>query len=142
MQDSQANCGPLALRNALAAIGVDRSTEECETLCKVSATNGTTNNNMVKGLHKLEECRPSVIQEIRPEIAFLRLDASLRAGRPVIICVDNWSHWISAIGRLGNARILVVDSANSELVLSYGWEQLLNRWGNQYAKRGFWGVSL
>jgi len=30
MQDSQANCGPFALKNALSALGIERSAEELE----------------------------------------------------------------------------------------------------------------
>lgn len=55
----------------------------------------------------------------------------------MILLVDANSHWVAAVGRLGD-RILVADSADNDLVLSYSAEQLVDRW----AGPAFFGIVL
>ena len=141
LQDSQANCGPSAARNALKALGMDRSIPELETLFKTDATNGTSAANVVKGLKKLDDLQPQVIEESRPEVAHLLLAHVLHRGRPVLLCVDGWGHFVAAIGLLGG-RVLVADSADSELVLSYTMEEVMERWCCQGQRKAFWAVAL
>lgn len=142
LQDSQANCGPLAVRNALKALGLERSTSECEALCKTNPTEGTSATNLVKGVRKLEELCPRVIEESREIVAHLLLSSALVAGRPVITCVDNWEHMVAVVGTLGSSRILVADSADAELVISYPWDIWMQRWACIGAKKPYWGVVL
>ncbi len=141
LQDTTANCGPLAVRNALKALGLERSTEELETLLGTTATEGTPTKRLVKGLLKMEELNPRVIDESREMVAHLSLSAGLRSGRPTVLCVDDWTHWVAAVGTLGDSRVLVADSADSELVVSLGWQELMQRWAST-AKRPYWGVVL
>ena len=138
MQDTAANCGPASVSNALQALGVIRSQQECEQLCKTSATDGTTGRNMVKALTSLG-FSPAVIREKREDVAALRLRMALHQGRPLVLCVDNWEHWVAAVGVLGE-RILVADPADNELVLSYDVGALLRRWGGDAAP--YYGVIL
>ena len=141
MQDSQANCGPFAVRNALAALGIDRSVEELEKLLGCTATHGTTGTKMWKGLLSIAELNPVKIDESRQDVAHLRLRAALDAGRPVVCCVDNNEHYICAIGLLGSGRVLIADSADTELVLSLDWSQLMGRWRSGL-RRAYWGIAL
>lgn len=141
LQSSQANCGPFAVRNALSALGVSRSEQECESLCKVTGTHGTRARDLVRGLAAIESVMPSCIDETRRDVGLLRLDAALRAGRPAILLVDAWSHYVAAVGVLGN-RYLVADSADSELVVSVDVAGLATWWGCEGARRPYWGVIL
>lgn len=142
LQTSQANCGPAALSNALSAIGIERSIKECEVLCSVSAAEGTSAAKLVRALSKIDGVSPFRIDERRIDVASLLLRAALDDGRPAILLVDQWDHWVAAIGLLGSGRVLVADSADSDLVLSYTWAQLVKRWGCVEARRPFWGVVL
>lgn len=138
LQDSQANCGPASLSNALAALGQPRTQDECAELCKTNATDGTPTKRLLAAVKGLG-LRGIVIKEKRAEVALLKLDHWLQRGRPAILCVDNDSHWVAAIGVL-NDRILVADSADNELVLSYDRTALVERWE---ADAGTcWGVVL
>lgn len=138
MQDSQATCGPSALSNALAALGVKRSSAECEVLCKASATNGTNTKAMAKAIQSIDGTHLRVLRESRPDVAMLRLLALLQRGRPVLLVVDSSSHWVAAVGVLGD-RVLVADAADLELVLSYTPEELATRWRDG---KTFYGVGL
>lgn len=142
LQDSQANCGSTAVKNALCALGIDRSTEECELLCGTTATQGTPPHRMIKGLESIHELDVQVIHESREEIALLLLREALRDGRPVILLVDNAEHWISAIGLLGE-RIDIADGADNELVTTNTPMGLAVRWLNKYSKRKpYYGIRI
>lgn len=142
LQDSQANCGSVAVKNALCALGIDRSTEECEILCGTTATQGTPPRKMIKGLESIHELDVQVINEHRQEIAILLLREALRDGRPVILLVDNAEHWISAIGLLGE-RLIIADGADYELVTSNNAEGLQERWRNVHSKRQpYYGIRI
>lgn len=138
MQDTQANCGPAAMSNALAALGINRPALECEKLCKTNAVKGTGPKQLVTGLKAIEGLAPVVLTEKRSEVAFLRLDKALRLGRPVIICVGDGSHWVAAIGRLG-PRYLVADSADNDLVVSKSQDEL-TKWWAEKATNPYYGV--
>lgn len=130
MQDSQANCGPFALKNALHALGIPRSIEELEALCKTSATNGTPPANILRAAKKIDGCRPVKLSEKRRDIALMRLAEALRKGRPVLLvwCAESpGDHWVAAVGVLGE-RYLIADSGDVELVLSLDVGDVEARW--------------
>jgi ABC-type bacteriocin/lantibiotic exporter with double-glycine peptidase domain len=127
MQDSQANCGPFALKNALEALGIQRSAVELEKACGTTATKGTPLRGIYRAAVKIEGCDPVVLRERRMDVAMLKLDHSVRKGRPAVLIVDQGNHWVAVVGTLGD-RYLVADSGDSELVLSYGVGQLEGRW--------------
>ena len=77
----------------------------------------------------------------RDSIAAMLLERHIRAGTPVVLVVDCDSHWAAVVGRLGD-RYLLADSADSELVLSMSEGELLQRWANPEARRGFYGVVI
>ncbi len=63
---------------------------------------------------------------------------NLEDGKPVLLCVDSWSHWITALPRGNGVRLTarhvwVADPARDgdEVVKRSTWRQLLRRaqWG-------------
>ena len=48
-------------------------------------------------------------------------------GRPLILCVDNWEHWVACTGHLGT-RFAVMDSADNRLAIYYTGQELAERW--------------
>jgi hypothetical protein len=141
MQSTEASCGPTAMVNALSALGLKREIEECEQLCKCSATTGTSTQKLMAALRSIPSLQVSRIYERKADSALYRLNGALNLGRPTIICVDNSGHWVAVVGQLGvgsiTTRYLVADSADMDLVLSYDFKDLLKRWGPIYM-----GVTL
>jgi ABC-type bacteriocin/lantibiotic exporter with double-glycine peptidase domain len=138
LQSTQANCGPASLHNALAALGISRTEDELIALCKTTGTEGTSSKNLMGAVRAVGR-HPLVVNERRAPIALLWLEAWLREGRPVILCVDDNSHWVTAVGALGS-RLLVADPANNELVLAYDRVGLLERWESEAGR--FYGVVV
>lgn len=137
MQDTAANCGPASVSNALQAIGIVRTQAECEVLCKTSGTDGTSARNIIKAVQSLG-CKGVVVKEKRAAVAILMLRHWLALGRPMILCVDEGSHWVAVVGTLGD-RVLVADPADNELVVSCDSAEMVDWWA---AKGGFYGVVL
>ena len=46
---------------------------------------------------------------------------------PVLLCVDEWTHWITVVGVQGN-RFLVIDSEQDPVLTIHTWAQLRARW--------------
>lgn len=129
------------MSNALAALGILRTQTECEKLCKTDATKGTPTKQLMNGIAAVEGLTPILLKEARRDVALLRVDKALGLGRPVILCVDSGSHWVAAVGRLGD-RYLVADSADNELVLSRDVEALEARWRDKGTKHPYLGVIV
>lgn len=141
LQDNQANCGAAAVKNGLCALGIDRSTEECELLCGTTA-NGTPPKRLLKGLQTIHELDPAVFHSRNEIAASAILESFLRKGRPTILLVDNAEHWVTAIGLLGE-RVLIADGADSELVTSYPTDGFTKRWVNKHSKsQPYYGITL
>lgn len=133
-QSNRASCGPAALHNALAALGVERTEDELIRLTGQTAA-GTGTRGMIKAIRAIESPEHTMVGEAyrwRGErLAKVSLWYHLsEQGRPVILCVDNLDHWVAAVGHLG-ARYIVIDSAEVGLVFHYDWEALGRRWAQE-----------
>lgn len=104
-------CGPTALQNALRAIGLFIRQEELVHLCSTDEE-GTDEHGMLAAISRLPVSHVEISCFSCWE-AISRLDEQLRRGRPVVICVDSFDHWVCVVGRLGS-RYIVVDSTNEE----------------------------
>lgn len=137
MQDTAANCGPASLSNALAAVGVVRTQQECEGLCRTTAIKGTDLRSLQAGIKAVGRT-PRVLSERRFDVAYSFLCDALRGEEAAVLCVDKGDHWVAAIGLLGE-RVLIADSADNELVLSLAPDMLKARW---LSTARYYGVIL
>lgn len=140
-QSNRASCGPAALGNALEALGIQRTEAELITLTGQTA-NGTSPRQLVKAIKAIdgEALRGDIFKVGRGgEAAIALWHCISEAGRPVILCVDAFEHWVACTGYIGG-RFVVVDSAELGLVDYYTGEELLERWVGP--KGGYYGVIL
>lgn len=127
-QSNRASCGPASLHNALEALGVHRTEEELIKLCGQTA-NGTSARGIIQACGKIGEGISAK--------AFKRRDGDEAAiglwyfvserGRPAILCVDQFEHWVAVVGVVGS-RFVILDSAETGLVFYYTAPDLLKRW--------------
>ncbi len=78
------------------------------------------------------------------------LTVNMRLGRPTILCINQWTHWICVLGMLGN-RFIIFDPGrwdyrvNSGVVL-YSWDRLKRRWMANKRTRGtddpYFGIGV
>lgn len=142
-QSNRAACGPAALHNALQALGVTRTEDE---LIKLTGQNadGTPPKGLLRAISTISSGdTPLMGEAIRwPKAAEAIVGLwywITSRGRPVILCVDSFEHWVTCVGHLGT-RFAVVDSAETGLLFYYTGEELASRW--EGPKGGFHGIVV
>ena len=119
-------CGPASISNAFSVFGVEIEEDTIAEVAQTSASGGTSDRGMKKAIQHFNFVAEPVQHRVA-DLALEDLKRRLSGGVPVILCVDQWSHWVTAIGRLGDTYI-IVDPASKTLVLFLTTEQLLRRW--------------
>lgn len=143
-QSYRADCGPSALGNALDALGIRRSHDELVTLCGTTA-DGTTPLQLKRAITALRDScglmGPGEMKDTHADVALLRLGAVLSDGRPAVLLVDSWEHWVAVVGRLGH-RYVVADSADLRQTIHSTPADFADRWGYPGVRNGFYGIAL
>lgn len=139
LQSLKAGCGPAAAANALSALGKTVDQEELARRAKTDA-DGTTPAGIRRALrwagHETSEYKGSKGPGPREFLYYC-----LTHGHPMILCVDDWEHYVTAYA-LSADRIFVVDPADGNLILSYLWDELEERWANESKRKPFYAIVL
>jgi hypothetical protein len=125
--------------NAMRALG--RAMDEAKVVKKMGPgveVYGTPEAQVKAALTKLA-AHGEAFQLVDAEVAWRYMRSWLVSGWPVALAVDEDEHWVAAIGVLGD-RVLVADSADPELVLSYTRDQLLDRWRKPGDPPRYYGI--
>lgn len=87
------------MQNALEVHHV-RASRRALLACCASDENGTTEDELVRALLAFGAgVDEYTSNDARGALAWVR--ESLLAGRPVVLCVDRWEHWVTLIGVVG-----------------------------------------
>ena len=131
LQEHPAFCGPAALQAALEIYGYKRSQRYLATLCGTkkggNKRGGTTHQGILRGITR---CGFSAIERTEWPSPGDLLRSTLFTLGPVVLCVDQWEHWITAIGVVPNDKILVWEPGNyyKSGLLCVHKHKLLKRW--------------
>jgi ABC-type bacteriocin/lantibiotic exporter with double-glycine peptidase domain len=138
-QSNRSACGPAALHNALASLGIDRSEDELIKLAG-QTPNGTNATGLIRAAKSIPGADPRPVRWKDEDEAGIALWYYIsERGRPLILCVDAFDHWVACTGHLGT-RFAVIDSADNALVLYYTHTELIKRWVGP--KGGYHGIVL
>lgn len=125
-QRADHDCGPTALANALERFGIRRGLATVAKLCGTTLE-GSDETDLMRGALALacgvDEHAGDGERESRAWLA-----STLAAGRPALLCIDRWGHWVTAIGACG-ADVVIYDPARETggaAVLR--WRSLRRRW--------------
>lgn len=143
------SCGPAAARAALYVLG-HTVTEAALRRWAKTTTYGTDESGMLRAIahygHKGRE-----YQADSSKRSWGWLKQTLGRGRPVLLCVDQWDHWVTAVGRLGH-QVLIFDPLPSEGrrkkysgLEVYSEQEFISRWAyedEESGKRTFYGISV
>ena len=144
-QSYRADCGPMSICNALEALEIRRSHDEIVTLCGTTARDGTNHLGMLRAIRALKEScdlfGPVELRDSHSDVALLRLGHLLGRGRPAILCVELWSHWLAVVGVLGD-RFILADSADLRQTVWVGPQELVQRWGYPGVRSGYYGIAV
>lgn len=110
LQERMFSCGPAAVRAALYVLG-HRVSEA--TLRKRAGTTpeGTDEKGLMRAIRSYGH-KPKEYQSESRRASWAWLKGALGRGKPVLLCVDQWDHWVAAVGRLGG-KVLIFDPDSS-----------------------------
>lgn len=125
-QPNDWTCGPFALKHALVALG--RSADALE-IASTARTHWWSGTDEIRLARAAREFACDLVLERRrdEETARKLLTRHLRERTPVLLCVDQWAHWITVVG-VDNGRFIVIDSLANPVLIVYTWAQLRARW--------------
>jgi hypothetical protein len=125
-QPNDFSCGPFALKHALVALGRLASEDEISSVARPHWWSGTDELRLARAARAFD-CDLTQLRRRDPERARRALIEFLRRPVPVILCVDDWGHWITVV-RYEGARFVVVDSLLDPVLNVLSWPQLRRRW--------------
>lgn len=147
LQERLYSCGPAAVRSALYVLG--HKTSEAAIRRQAGTTpDGTDERGIIRAIHHYgHKTREHHTEAIK--VAWDWLKTELRRGRPVLLCVDKWDHWVSAIGTLGS-KVLIFDPDSSmgqkrkySGIKLYSEHELGSRWKYMGEGRGcYYSISV
>lgn len=125
-QPNDYTCGPFALKHALVALG--RLADE-GTISQVAVPHWWSGTDEVKLARAARhfDCDLPLVRRTDPERAHGSLSRYVSQGFPVLLCVDDWGHWITAVSH-ENGRFVVLDSRHEPVLKVIPWSQLRDRW--------------
>jgi hypothetical protein len=124
-QPNSWQCGPFALKHGLLAHGVFVHEEDITKVAGTTETDGTDDRQLARAAQAFGgvlECR-----RFRTAIGARRALARLLAAQvPVLLCVDQWDHWVTAVGADAE-HVAVLDSHYDTVVRLEPWGPLVRR---------------
>lgn len=125
-QPNEWTCGPFALKHALLALGRMVDVNHISSTARTHWWSGTNEIQLARAARAFE-CDLVLERRADAEQARKVLVKYLREQTPVLLCVDEWSHWITVL-RAEDRRFVVVDSTAEPLLSVRTWPQLRNWW--------------
>jgi hypothetical protein len=125
-QPNDWTCGPFALKHALVALGKLADESAISQVAHPHWWAGTDEVKLARAARAFE-CDLPFIRRVSPDRAHSSLVRHLNQRLPVILCVDDWGHWVTVV-RHEEGRVGVIDSKKAPVLQVLTWPQLRNRW--------------
>ena len=149
-QERLFSCGPAAVRAALYVLGHNNISEATLRRRAGTTPEGTNEQGLMRAIRSFNH-KPKEYQSESRRASWSWLKTCLSKGKPVLLCVDQWDHWVAAVGTLGG-KVLIFDPGippgrrkkYSGLEI-YNEQELHPRWGYEDEdtdKTIFYGVSI
>jgi len=123
-QPNSWQCGPLALKHALLALGIVAE-DGLLTRASGAGEEGTDERDLARAAARYR-CDLG-FERLRGAAAARRaLAARLRGATPVLLCVDGWSHWVAAVG-MEDDTVVLLDSREDGVFVTVPWSVLASR---------------
>lgn len=144
-QEKPWSCGPASLVNVCDALGIDVSEKRVRELCDADK-DGTDEHQLLEAAEELD-LRVKIIHTGDADASWNQLVKNAIAGRPSVICTQNWDHWVAIIGVVGD-KVILQDSANTEDNVEQNGvhvltkDQLIKIWKCKGAEKSFYAISF
>jgi hypothetical protein len=125
-QPNEWTCGPFALKHALVALGCLTDEDDISSVAHPHWAAGTDEIKLARAARAFD-CELPVIRKTDAERARLALVRHVEARVPVLLCIDDWGHWVTVVRHEAD-RFVVLDSMDGPVLQVLGWPELKNRW--------------
>jgi len=125
-QPNDYTCGPFALKHALVTLGRLADEDSISSYANPHWWAGTDEIKLAKAARHFD-CDLPFLRRTDPDRAYTSLVRYINQRLPVILCVDDWGHWVTVV-RHEQARFVVIDSREEPVLKVLSWPQLRNRW--------------
>lgn len=125
-QPDRWQCGPFALKHALIMLGI---LADEKAISKLAGTNPSSGTNEVQLGRAARKYGCDLLMERKEDPAEARrvLVDYLRQGLPCLVCVSEWSHWITIV-KEEKGRFIVLDSYDEAVLEVLASKQLEACW--------------
>lgn len=135
-QPNSWQCGPFALKHALLSYGVFAHEDDLAEAAGSSTTRGTDERRLDRAA-RLFGFELGLIRRTSPRAARRELADHLIRRIPVLLCLDQWEHWVTVAGA-DEQSLVVYDSHYDTVLRLEPWEAMLERLG--FRERGWQGL--
>jgi len=122
-------CGKYSLVHSLLILGIPLSLKEATKATGLSwwetARIGTDESKIKKAIRSFD-CKPIEYKTMSENDFRKKLDSLLRLGVPAIVSFDGDDHWAVICGNRNKDEYYYIDSADSELISYYRWDDLVD----------------
>ncbi|HEU5261934.1 MAG TPA: hypothetical protein VFU41_11000 [Gemmatimonadales bacterium] len=140
-QPNSWTCGPFALKHALLAFGVFAREDDLARVAGSTEQHGTDEPGLRRAA-RAHGVELRVQRELEPRAADRELRAWLDRGMPVLLCLDQWEHWVTAVAMDGE-HVILFDSKYDAPLRAEPWEPVLTRLAcRRRYLRGVWTRTL
>jgi hypothetical protein len=138
-QPNSWQCGPFALKHGLLAYGIFAHEDLLAKVAGSTVELGTDDRQLAKTARDYG-CN-LLVERYRTAFAAKRaLRRHLAVHIPVLLCLDQWDHWVTAVGA-DDTHVVVLDSHYDTVVRLEPWRGVLRRLG--FRRRPWrWGPTL
>lgn len=125
-QPNHFTCGPFALKHALVTLGRLADEQTISSVAHPHWWSGTDEVKLAKAARHFD-CDLPMIRRTSPRTAQEALIRYVDQRLPVLLCVDDWGHWITVV-RHEHKRFVLLDSRSEPVMNVVTWPRLKNRW--------------
>lgn len=139
------SCGPAAVVNAARAMGSRISEGRIRALAGTTE-DGTDEDELIAAIRGVSlKATPHHSADQSAAWAFVR--ANVLDGRPTVLCIDQWHHWVTIVGIVGD-RVLLVDPNDTKKnmaengIYSMSRHDLFRRWRHPSDEEPFYAIAV
>lgn len=125
-QPNDWTCGPFALKHALVTIGRLADEQAIASIANPHWWAGTNEVKLARAARHFD-CELPMVRRTDDDRARRALVRYIDQELPVIMCVDQWDHWITVV-RHEHDRFVLLDSRYEPVVQVTDWPRLRQRW--------------
>ncbi|MBI2427376.1 MAG: hypothetical protein HYV29_01000 [Ignavibacteriales bacterium] len=110
----------------MVTLGIFANEDDITRVTKTRASTGTDEMQLARAA-RTYDCAMTMIRRHDPEKARMELMKYLRRGIPLLVCVDEWNHWITIV-KSEQGQFIILDSQDKAVLQILTWRQLKKMW--------------